>query len=92
MTISAADVRHIARLARLDLSEDEVERFRGELAKILDHVGRLEELESGGAPEPEAPDQPLRVDVVEEWPDVAPLRAEAPDFTDGFFRVPRVIE
>lgn len=92
MTISAADVRHIARLARLELSDEEVERFQAELSQILEYVARLESLEAGRAAEPEPPDRALREDVVEAWPDVDPLHGEAPDFADGFYRVPRVIE
>lgn len=92
MAISAADVRHIARLARLDLSDDEVEQFRSELSAILEYVARLESLEAGSAAEPDAPDQPLREDVPAPWPDVAPLHAAAPDFVDGFVRAPRAVE
>jgi aspartyl-tRNA(Asn)/glutamyl-tRNA(Gln) amidotransferase subunit C len=92
MSISAEDVRHIAGLARLDLSDEEVERFRGELSKILEYVAQLDRVEATSAAEPEDPDQPPRPDRVEPWPDVAPLHAEAPDFDGGFFRVPRVVE
>ncbi|HUP19667.1 MAG TPA: Asp-tRNA(Asn)/Glu-tRNA(Gln) amidotransferase subunit GatC [Gemmatimonadota bacterium] len=92
MTISAHDVRHIARLARLELSDEEVERFRGELSKILEYVAQLDRVEADSAAEPEEPDQPLRPDVPARWPDVTPLHAEAPDFEDGFYRVPRVVE
>lgn len=92
MPISADEVRHIARLARLDLGPDEVERFRHELSRILEYVAQLDALDAGRAAEPEAPDRPLREDVVEPWPDVGPLREAAPRFEDGFFRVPRVIE
>jgi aspartyl-tRNA(Asn)/glutamyl-tRNA(Gln) amidotransferase subunit C len=91
MTIGADDVRHIARLARLDLSDDEVERFRRELFAILQYVNRLEELEPGRAAEPEPPDQPLRSDRVVGWPDPAWFLVQAPS-RDGFFLVPRVVE
>lgn len=92
MTVSPEDVRHIARLARLELTEEEVERFRRELSTILDYVEKLEEVEAGSAAEPPGPDQPLREDALVEWVDLAPLHAAAPDFEAGFFRVPRVIE
>jgi aspartyl-tRNA(Asn)/glutamyl-tRNA(Gln) amidotransferase subunit C len=90
--ISAADVRHIARLARLELSDDEVARFQVELSKILDYVAQLDALEAEMAAEPRSADQPPRDDVVEPWPDVRPLHGEAPDFNDGYYRVPRVVE
>jgi aspartyl-tRNA(Asn)/glutamyl-tRNA(Gln) amidotransferase subunit C len=90
--ISADDVRHIARLARLDLTDEEVERFRRELSTILAYVEQLDSLEAGIAADPAAPDQPLREDAIVVWPDVTPLHEAAPDFAGGFFRVPRVIE
>ena len=92
MTVSPQEVRHIAQLARLELTDDEVERFRRELSTILAYVEKLEELEAGSAAEPREPDQPLRDDALAEWPDVLPLHEAAPDFGGGFFRVPRVIE
>lgn len=92
MTVSPTDVRHIARLARLDLTDEEVERFGRELSAILDYVEQLEALEAGTAAEPPAPDQPPRPDRAQPWGDVTPLHAAAPDFADGYFRVPRVIE
>ncbi|MFN2421007.1 MAG: Asp-tRNA(Asn)/Glu-tRNA(Gln) amidotransferase subunit GatC [Gemmatimonadota bacterium] len=90
--ISDSDVRHIARLARLELSDDEVARFQVELSTILEYVAQLDTLEAGTAGEPPVADQPLRDDVVETWPDVRPLHDEAPDFEDGYYRVPRVVE
>jgi aspartyl-tRNA(Asn)/glutamyl-tRNA(Gln) amidotransferase subunit C len=92
VSISSDDVRHIARLARLELTDEEVERFRRELSTILGYVEQLETLDAGSAAEPSLPDQPLRPDAVEMWGDVRPLHETAPDFHDGYFRVPRVIE
>lgn len=92
MSISADDVRHIARLARLELSNHEVARFQAELSKILEYVAQIEALEAGPAAEPPGADQPLRGDIVETWPDVRPLHDEAPEFVDGTYRVPRVVE
>lgn len=92
MAITDADVRHIARLARLELSDQEVERLRGELSKILAYVGELESLEAGRAAAPEPPDRPLREDRVTPWPDTDLLHRAAPDYAGGFFRVPRVVE
>ena len=92
MSVSSDDVRHIARLARLELTDQEVERFRRELSTILGYVEQLGTLDAGHAAEPAAPAQPPRPDVVKEWGDVRPLHEAAPDFEDGYFRVPRVIE
>jgi len=92
VNVTPDDVRHIARLARLELTDEEVERFRRELSTILAYVEKLEELEAGSAAEPPRPDQPLREDELAEWADLAPLHEAAPHFEAGFFRVPRVIE
>jgi aspartyl-tRNA(Asn)/glutamyl-tRNA(Gln) amidotransferase subunit C len=92
MKITPEEVRHIARLARLELTADEVTRFQVELSQILDYVAQLEDIESGEAVEPPPPDQPLRPDVIEPCADPSALQRQAPDFIDGLFRVPRVIE
>lgn len=48
--LERAQVLHVARLARLALEEDEVERMAGELSKVLDHVERIRELDLSGVP------------------------------------------
>ena len=50
MAISRDEVLHVARLARLALTEDEVERLTGELAAILDAVGIVAELDLADVP------------------------------------------
>jgi len=92
MSVSLEDVRHIARLARLDLTAEEVERFRHELSSILAYVEQLDVVEAGHAAEPASPDQPLRADEIVRWPDLGALLHAAPDLVVGYFRVPRVIE
>ncbi|MBD0348517.1 MAG: Asp-tRNA(Asn)/Glu-tRNA(Gln) amidotransferase subunit GatC [Thermoleophilia bacterium] len=91
MAISREEVRHVARLARLELSEDELARFGGQLDAILEAVGKVGELDLSGV-EPTA--HPL--DLVNVWSDdeprgslsVAEVLANAPDSEDTFFRVP----
>ena len=91
MAISRDEVLHVARLARLDLSEDEVARFQEQLSAILDAVGKVSELDLGGV-EPTA--HPL--DLVNVWAEDAPrpsltveeALANAPDREGAFFRVP----
>ncbi len=82
---------HVARLARLKLSDEELERMAGELSGILEHVERISELELDGV-EPTThvielenvlrPDEPR-----ESWPREQMLE-RAPDPADGAFRVP----
>jgi aspartyl-tRNA(Asn)/glutamyl-tRNA(Gln) amidotransferase subunit C len=91
MAISRDEVLHVARLARLELSEDELERFSEQLSAILDAVGKVAELDLDGV-EPTA--HPL--DVVNIWAEDephAPLSvdealANAPDREGDSFRVP----
>jgi aspartyl-tRNA(Asn)/glutamyl-tRNA(Gln) amidotransferase subunit C len=48
--LDRAQVLHVARLARLELSEDEVERMAAELSKVLDHIEKIRELDLEGVP------------------------------------------
>lgn len=89
--IERRDVLHVAKLARLRLSEDEIEKMTEELAGILGHVDRIGELDLDGV-EPTshvvALENVLRADEPREsWPrDV--MLAQAPDPAEGAFRVP----
>jgi len=93
MAITREDVVHVARLARLEIPEAEVERLREELGAILDAVGKVAELELSDV---EPTSHPLA--VVNVWGEDEPrpsLSAEdalanAPDPADGAFRVPAV--
>jgi aspartyl-tRNA(Asn)/glutamyl-tRNA(Gln) amidotransferase subunit C len=89
--IDREQVLHVARLARLRLSEEEVERMAGELSGILEHVERISELDLDGV-EPTShvielenvlrPDEPRP-----SWPREKVLEP-APDPAHGSFRVP----
>ncbi|HXZ58330.1 MAG TPA: Asp-tRNA(Asn)/Glu-tRNA(Gln) amidotransferase subunit GatC [Gaiellaceae bacterium] len=91
MAITRDEVLHVARLARLELSEDELSRFAEQLSAILEAVGKVSELDLEGV-EPTA--HPL--DLVNVWADDEPrpclpveaALANAPDREDGSFRVP----
>ena len=91
MAISRDEVLHVARLARLALTDDEVERLTGELGAILDAVGVVAELD---LTEVEPTSHPL--DLVNVWADDEPepslpledALANAPEAEDGLFRVP----
>jgi aspartyl-tRNA(Asn)/glutamyl-tRNA(Gln) amidotransferase subunit C len=48
--LDRAQVLHVARLARLELSEEEVQRMGGELSKVLDHIEKIRELDLRGVP------------------------------------------
>ncbi|MEM9251175.1 MAG: Asp-tRNA(Asn)/Glu-tRNA(Gln) amidotransferase subunit GatC [Planctomycetota bacterium] len=92
--ITDADVRHVAKLARLELSDEEVEHFRGQLGQILGYIDKLAEVDIAGV-EPMAhvgdlhnawrDDEPGPTLTVDEALDNAP-QAEPP-----FFGVPKVL-
>ncbi|KKU49281.1 asparaginyl/glutamyl-tRNA amidotransferase subunit C [Candidatus Uhrbacteria bacterium RIFCSPLOWO2_12_FULL_46_10] len=48
MSLTREEVKHIAALARLELTEDEITRYQKELARILDYVGQLQEVDTAG--------------------------------------------
>jgi aspartyl-tRNA(Asn)/glutamyl-tRNA(Gln) amidotransferase subunit C len=91
MAISRDEVLHVARLARLELSEDELARFAEQLSAILEAVGKVSELDLSGV---EPTSHPLELSNV--WAEDEPrpslsaddALANAPDREDDFFRVP----
>jgi len=89
--IEREQVLHVAKLARLRLSDAEVERMAGELSGILDHVGRIGELELDDVvPTSHVVDleNVLRADQPRpSWPREVVLE-QAPDPAEGAFRVP----
>jgi aspartyl-tRNA(Asn)/glutamyl-tRNA(Gln) amidotransferase subunit C len=88
------DVRHVARLARLELSDEEVRVFEGQLDAILAHVQQLSELDVEGI-EPTAHPAPVfdRTDADEPGPGLERelVLRNAPDQSGGQFRVPKVV-
>ncbi len=95
MALSRDEVLKVGTLSRIRLTDEEVERFAGQLSSILDYVDKLKELDTRGV-EPLAHALPihnvLRDD--EPRPGLDPQKAVggAPDSTDTLFRVPRVID
>lgn len=88
-------VAHVARLSRLDLSEEERERFGAQLGSILDYVRQLEALDLTGVPATAhvlPVTNVLRDDVPGSSLPRDEVLANAPAFEDGYFVVPPVIE
>ena len=91
MAISGAEVVHVARLARLALTDEELDRFAGQLDAILEAVGKVSELDLSGV-EPTL--HPLELSNV--WAEDAPqpslpvedALANAPEVEDDAFRAP----
>ena len=92
--ISRDDVVHVARLARLDLTEEELDRFTGQLAAVLEHAADVASLDTAGVP-PTAHPLPLtnvlRDDVPGPSLDREEVLGQAPAAEDGRFRVPRIL-
>ena len=95
MSIDAATVRKVARLARIAEAEDRLEPLAKELTGILDWIEQLNEVDVDGVePMTSAVKTPLpmREDVVTDGGDPAGVRANAPKTTNNFFVVPKVVE
>lgn len=92
--ITRDDVAHVARLARLALTDDELETFTPQLQAVLDHARDVEALDLAGV-EPTAHPLPLdtvlRPDVVGPTLDRAEVLAGAPEADDHRFRVPTIL-
>ena len=94
MTPDTIDIRYVAKLARIALSDDEIERFSKELSELLGHVRALEELDTASVPATAQVVESrnvLREDRVRPIPDREVVLAGAPQRQGGFFRVPRII-
>lgn len=96
MPITPEDIAHTAKLAQLELTDAELERFGRELGRITEHMAQLSEVITGGnSPEPVLPlikgAEALRDDIVTPSFDQKTAVSQAPDSRDGFFRVPKVI-
>jgi aspartyl-tRNA(Asn)/glutamyl-tRNA(Gln) amidotransferase subunit C len=96
--ITEKEVRYVAALANLELTDSEVARLQHDLDGILEHMDRLNEIDTAGV-EPmaqvlfdTAPDATLRDDVVVPPLGQAAAVANAPEAAAGYFKVPQVIE
>jgi aspartyl-tRNA(Asn)/glutamyl-tRNA(Gln) amidotransferase subunit C len=93
VAITREDVLHVARLARLEIPDGDIERVQAQLSAILDAVGKVAELDLADV---EPTSHPL--DVVNAWAEDEPRPSlprdealvNAPDAADGHFRVPAV--
>jgi aspartyl-tRNA(Asn)/glutamyl-tRNA(Gln) amidotransferase subunit C len=93
--ISLDEVKHVARLAHLALSDEELARCSQELNRILDHFRALQEIDTADVPITSHAIPMLNVyrdDVVGKSLPTEAVVANAPDGVDEFFRVPRIVE
>ena len=92
--ISRDEVAHLARLARLALTDDELDSYAGQLDAILEHVSQIQAVDVTGV---EPTGNPLkdvnvfRTDVVEPCLTQEEALTQAPKAVDGRFAVPRIL-
>jgi len=93
-TLSRADVEHVAHLARLALTDEEIDDLTGQLGTILEHATQVSALDTGEVA-PTAHPLPMmnvfRADEPRPCLDRDEVLAEAPAAEDGRFRVPRIL-
>ncbi len=95
MSLTRKEVEHIAELARLELSEEEKERYRVQLSAILEYAARLQTLDTSNIPPTSSvlpPRSVLRPDEPGASLATAALLSNAPQVEDNQFRVPPVLE
>lgn len=95
MALDNDTVRDIARLARLNVQDNQLEKYRGELSNILDLVAQMEAVDTDGVEPMTHPfDATLRMrnDEVTEANNREKFQAIAPDTEEGLYLVPKVID
>jgi aspartyl-tRNA(Asn)/glutamyl-tRNA(Gln) amidotransferase subunit C len=95
MALDKAAVAHIAALARIRLSEEELAPLADELSHILDWVAQLDEVDTAGVPPLASVADaalPMHADAVSEGGCPEAILGNAPQSARGFFTVPKVVE
>ena len=95
MKITKEEILHVAKLARLNLSEEETEKLQSDMESIIEFANTLNELDTEGVV-PTAYARPMsnafREDVIKESYDREEMLKNAPESEDGGFAVPKVVE
>ena len=92
--ISADDVRKVAKLARLNLPDDKIATYTGQLESILGYVSQLEQVDTTGVPETTRAVEVTNVtrqDGVNPTPVREEILNQAPEREGDFFRVPKIL-
>ncbi len=95
MSLTSEEVRHIATLARVGLSDDEVQRFQSQLSEILDYFRRLQDVDTENVPptaQTLAMHNVMRDDEPQPSIDKEEVLANAPQREDDRFRVRAILE
>ncbi|MDD4271916.1 MAG: Asp-tRNA(Asn)/Glu-tRNA(Gln) amidotransferase subunit GatC [Patescibacteria group bacterium] len=97
MNLSKDEIQHIAKLARLELTGEELEKYGGQLSAVLNYIDQLKEVDVKGV-EPTAQitgqENVLRGDEIKNWDEkeIEAALADAPEREGRFIKVKRVIE
>ena len=97
MKLKKEEVQHIANLARLELSEEEIEKYGSQLSDVLSYIDQLKEIDVMDT-EPTAQvtglENVMREDVAEDWNEQEKQAAlkQAPELEDNQYKVKRVLE
>ncbi len=95
MSLTKQEVEHIAKLARLELTDEQKELYRGQRSKILDYIAKLNELDTKDVPPTFVgglTQMPLRADEVHPSLSTDALLKNAPQSEDDQFKIPPVFE
>jgi len=95
MSLTSQEVEHIAKLARLKLTDEQKTRYRGQLEAILEHVAKLQELDTTDVPATASVSvgqMPLRADEPRPGLTKDDLLKNAPQKDNGQFQIPPVFE
>jgi len=97
MQLSKNEIQHIAKLARLELTDEELEKYGGQLSAVLNYIDQLGEVDVKGVlPTAQVTglENVLREDEIKNWPEDGVKKAleGAPERERGFIKVKRVIE
>lgn len=95
MSLTKSEVEHIAELARLDLTAEEIEAYRQQLSDILEYAARLQSVDTGGIPPTSSvlpPRSVLRADIAEQGLGADEVLRNSAQTENHQFRVPPVLE
>jgi len=93
--INDKDVRHVAKLARLALPEEEIAKYQGQLERILGHISELKNKNTDNVPAMSHPFEVgnvMRDDVAKRFENLPGLYKNAPEMEETFYKVKKVIE